>query len=161
MPYANVAPTDRRGDVYYIRRNDDILLLDDQMVYPNGITLSLDEKTLFVDDTFGEYVYAFDVQSDGQVQNKREFVKLQEPEQWPPWGLRSRAEGMAIDSKESSLCGNGIRSPGDPSARRIPRYDSGTGDCSEFGVLRDMASDFVYDGSYFAIPYLVAFPRAR
>lgn len=64
----NVAPADRRGDVYDIRRNDDILLLDDQMVYPNGITLSLDEKTLFVDDTFGEYVYAFDVQSDGQVQ---------------------------------------------------------------------------------------------
>lgn len=96
----NVAPGDRRGDVYYIRPNGDILLLDDQMVYPNGVTLSLDQKTLFVDDTFGEYVYAFDVQPDGQVRNKREFVKLQEPEQWPPWGLRSRAEGMAIDSKD-------------------------------------------------------------
>lgn len=96
----NLAPGDRRGDVYYIRPNGDILLVDDQMVYPNGITLSLDEKTLFVDDTFGEYVYAFDVQPDGQVNNKREFVKLQEPERWPPWGLRSRAEGMAIDSKD-------------------------------------------------------------
>jgi gluconolactonase len=86
--------------VYYIRPNGDILLVDDQMVYPNGITLSLDEKTLFVDDTFGEYVYAFDVQPDGQVNNKREFVKLQEPERWPLWGLRSRAGGMAIDSKD-------------------------------------------------------------
>ena len=96
----NLAPGDRRGDVYYIRPNGDILLVDDQMVYPSGITLSLDEKTLYVDDTFGEYVYAFDVQPDGQVNNKREFMKLQEPERWPPWGLRSRAEGMAIDSKD-------------------------------------------------------------
>jgi gluconolactonase len=74
-------------------------MLDDQMVYPNGITLSLDEKTLFVDDSFGEYVYAFDVQPDGRLKNKRPFVKLREPEQWPPWGLRSRADGMAVDSK--------------------------------------------------------------
>jgi gluconolactonase len=94
----NIAPTERRN-VYYIRPNGDVLLLDDQMMYPNGITLSLDEKTLFVGDTFSEYVYAFDVLSDGRVKNKRQFVKLREPEQWPPWGLRSRADGMAIDSK--------------------------------------------------------------
>jgi gluconolactonase len=95
----NVAPGERRGAVYYIRPKGEVVLLDDQMVYPKGITLSLDERTLFVDDTFGQFVYAFDVQPDGQVRNKREFVKLQEPEQWPPWGLRSRADGMAIDSK--------------------------------------------------------------
>ncbi len=56
----NVAPTERRS-VCYISPNGEVLLIDDQMVYPNGITLSLDEKTLFVDDSFGEYVYAFDV----------------------------------------------------------------------------------------------------
>lgn len=95
-----VAPGDRRGAVYYISPKGQVVLLDDRMVYPNGITLSLDEKTLFVDDTFGQYVYAFDVQPDGLVRNKRQFVKLQEPEQWPPWGLRSGAEGMAIDSKD-------------------------------------------------------------
>lgn len=26
-------------------------------------------------------------------------MKLREPEQWPPWGLRSRADGMALDSR--------------------------------------------------------------
>jgi gluconolactonase len=94
---ANVAPTERRN-VCYIRPDGEVLLLDDQMVYPNGITLSLDEKTLFVDDSFGEYLYAFDIQSDGRLKNKQPFAKLREPEQWPPWGLRSRADGMATDS---------------------------------------------------------------
>lgn len=95
----NVAPNGHHGNVHYIRSSGDVLVVENQMVYPNGITLSLDEKTLFVDDTFGEYVYAFDVQPDGRVKNKRQFVKLREPEQWPPWGFRSRADGMAIDSE--------------------------------------------------------------
>jgi gluconolactonase len=81
----NVAPTKRRN-VCYIRPNGEVLLLDNQMVYPNGITLSLDQKTLFVDNSFGEYVHAFEVEPDGRVKNKRPFVKLREPEQWPPWG---------------------------------------------------------------------------
>src|SRR5690349_15286439 len=31
---------------------------------------------LYVDDTLGEYVYAFDVQTNGLISNKRQFVKL-------------------------------------------------------------------------------------
>ena len=63
-----------------------------------GITLSVDEKTLYVDNTEGEYVYAFDVQADGRVAHKRQFVKLREPEKGS-LGPRSRADGMALDSK--------------------------------------------------------------
>lgn len=96
-PAPNVAPKEP-GNVHYIRPNGEVLLLDDQIQRPNGITLSLDEKTLYVDDTEGEYVYAFDVQPDGSVKNKRPFVKLREPEQGS-LGLRSRADGMALDSK--------------------------------------------------------------
>jgi gluconolactonase len=96
-PAPNVAPKEP-GNVHYIRPNGDVLLLDDQIQRPNGITLSLDEKTLYVDDTEGEYVYAFDVQPDGSVKNKRPFAKLREPEQGS-LGLRSRADGMALDSK--------------------------------------------------------------
>jgi gluconolactonase len=86
------------GNVHYIRPNGDVLLLDDQIRRPNGVTLSLDEKTLYVDDTEGEYVYAFDVQPDGSVKNKRPFVKLRDPAQGS-LGLRSGADGMALDSK--------------------------------------------------------------
>jgi len=76
-----------------------LLLIDNQIARPNGLTLSLDEKTLYVDDTEGEYVYAFDVQTDGRVKNKRPFVKLREPEQGSR-GPRSRADGMALDSRD-------------------------------------------------------------
>lgn len=95
-PSPNVAPKEP-GNVHYIRPDGTVLLLDDQIRRPNGITLSLDEKTLYVDDTEGEYVYAFDVQSDGTVRNKRQFAKLRDPEQGS-LGLRSRADGMALDS---------------------------------------------------------------
>lgn len=95
-PAPDVAPKEP-GNVYYLRANGDILLLDAQIQRPNGITLSLDEKVLYVDNTEGEFVYAFDVQPDGRVANKREFVKLQEPEKGS-LGLRSRADGMALDS---------------------------------------------------------------
>ena len=94
---AGVAPKEP-GNVHYIRLNGEVLLLDDQIQRPNGVTLSLDEKTLFVDDTEGEYVYAFDVQPDGSVTNKRPFVKLRDPIQGP-LGPRSVADGMALDSK--------------------------------------------------------------
>ena len=51
-----------------------------------------------MDDTEGEYVYAFDVRPDGSATNKRPFVKLHDPEPGT-LGLRSRADGMALDSE--------------------------------------------------------------
>jgi gluconolactonase len=96
-PAPNVAPKEP-GNLDYIRPDGRVILLDEQIQRPNGLTLSLDGKTLYVDDTEGEYVYAFNVQPDGTVKNKRPFVKLHDPEQGS-LGLRSRADGMAVDSK--------------------------------------------------------------
>jgi gluconolactonase len=90
------APPNESGSVYYIRPGGEVILIDSEIRRPNGITLSLDGKKLFVDDTEGEYVYVFDVRTDGSVKNKRPFVKLHDPERMP-WGLRSRADGLALD----------------------------------------------------------------
>lgn len=95
-PAPNLAPKEP-GNVNYLTPKGDVLLLDDEIRRPNGITLSLDEKTLYVDDTEGDVVYAFDVLPDSRVANKREFAKLQELEQGS-MGPRSRADGMALDS---------------------------------------------------------------
>jgi gluconolactonase len=95
-PTPDVAPKES-GNVYYIRPTGELRLIDDQIRRPNGLTLSLDEKTLYVDDTEGEEVFAFDVENDGSAKNKRPFVKLREPEKGS-LGLRSRADGMALDS---------------------------------------------------------------
>ena len=95
-PAPDVAP-EEPGNVCYLRPDGRAVLLDSQIQRPNGLTLSLDGRTLFVDDTEGEYVYAFDVKRDGSVTNKRIFVRLRDPEQGSR-GPRSRADGMAIDS---------------------------------------------------------------
>jgi len=69
------------------------LVIDDQMVYPNGLTLTTDGKTLIVDDNVEETLYAFDVQRDGTVRGKRPFARLHDI---PP-GKDSLGDGMAID----------------------------------------------------------------
>ena len=97
-PAPNVAPKEP-GNVHYIRPGGEVILVDDQIRRPNGITLSLDEKTLYVADTEGEDLFAFDVLPDGSVKNKRPFVKLREPEQGS-LGPRSRADGMCVDSAD-------------------------------------------------------------
>ena len=95
-PAPDVAPKES-GNVHYLRPNGEVLLLDAEIRRPNGLTLSLDEKTLYVGNTEGDQVYAFDVQADGRVANKREFAKLLELEKGS-LGPRSRADGMALDS---------------------------------------------------------------
>jgi len=69
------------------------VLLDDQIARPNGIMLTTDGKTLLVDDTVGETIFAYDVQLDGKVKNKRPFAKLQNI----PAGQNSGGDGMALD----------------------------------------------------------------
>jgi gluconolactonase len=69
------------------------VVLDDQIARPNGLTLTRDGKTLIVDDTLGPIVYAYDVESDGGVKNKRTFVQLRDI----PEGKESGADGMALD----------------------------------------------------------------
>jgi len=69
------------------------LMLDDKIVRPNGIMLTTDGKTLLVDDTVGETIFAYDVQADGTVKNKRPFAKLHDI----PSGQNSGGDGMALD----------------------------------------------------------------
>ena len=65
---------------------------------PNGIQLSRDEKTLFVNNTSGEYLLAFDIQSDGSVTNRRNFAKYEGATRNEN-GVSSGADGLALDSQ--------------------------------------------------------------
>ena len=53
-----------------------MIKIADDIPRPNGIILSPDEKTLYVANTLGAYVIAFDVQPDGSVRNERNFARL-------------------------------------------------------------------------------------
>jgi gluconolactonase len=69
------------------------ILIDGAVPRPNGLTLTNNGKTLIVDDTLGPTVFAYDVEPDGTVKNKRAFAQLRDI----PAGAESGADGMAID----------------------------------------------------------------
>ena len=54
--------------------------------FPNGVILSRDEKVLYLNNSAGEYLIAFDVQSDGSLTNRRNFAKYE--------GVRTNAAGV-------------------------------------------------------------------
>ena len=87
----------RTAYVYYLPPGaKQAVVIDDQIVRPNGLTLTRDGKTLIVDDTVGPVVFAYDVAPDGSVKNKRNFVQLRDI----PEGKESGADGLALDSED-------------------------------------------------------------
>src|SRR5436190_3349544 len=87
----------RTAYVYYLPAGaKEPIVIDDQIARPNGLTLIRDGRTLIVDDTLGPAVYAYDVQPDGSVKNKRVFAQLRDI----PEGKESGADGMALDRED-------------------------------------------------------------
>ena len=85
---------DKKGGVYfngagtyYVNRDGKVSSIGDN-IRTNGITLSRDEKTLYV--TNGGTLVAFDVAADGSVKNQRDFAKLE---------AGGNGDGMAIDAE--------------------------------------------------------------
>ena len=86
----------RAPAVFYIRPDGKVIKIAEGIARPNGVILSPDEKTLYVADTLGEAVVAFDVQPDGGVRNRRDFAKLTGVTK-EGTGVRSGADGLAVD----------------------------------------------------------------
>ena len=87
----------RPTHVYYLPAGAKTpILVNATVPRPNGLTLSNDGKTLIVDDTLNPTVWAYDVQPDGTVKNKRAFAQLRDI---PP-GSESGADGLAIDRND-------------------------------------------------------------
>jgi gluconolactonase len=69
-----------------------------EVASPHGISLSPDEKTLYVADINNEYLVAFDVLPDGKVTNRRDFGKYEGVHKTST-GFDSEADGVAIDGE--------------------------------------------------------------
>jgi len=95
----NPTPPPSTPGVYYISPEGAVKRLANDIKRPNGIQLSADEKVLYVANTAGEYILAYDVAADGSIGTKRNFAKL------AGWGktetgeLSSGADGLAVDAK--------------------------------------------------------------
>jgi len=80
--------------VYYIPPGSDKpIVIDDSVPRPNGITLSPDERTLYVDNTVGTVVFRYDVNPDGTVKNRRDFATLHDIKP----GEEGFGDGMGMD----------------------------------------------------------------
>ena len=82
--------------VYYVPAGGKAMKVAEEIRRPNGIMLSRDEKVLYVNDTQGEFLLAFDVQADGTLTNRRNFAKYQGATSGAT-GITSGADGLAID----------------------------------------------------------------
>jgi gluconolactonase len=84
--------------VYHISNEGALTRLAADIERPNGIQLSPDEKTLYVANTFGEYVLAYDILGDGKVGPRRNFARLEGFRQTETGGT-SGADGLAVDAE--------------------------------------------------------------
>lgn len=95
----NPNPPPSHPGLFYISPSKELKRLATDIERPNGIQLSKDEKTLYVANTLGENLLAFDIAADGSVSNKRNFAKLagwkKEEDGWS-----SGADGIAIDNDD-------------------------------------------------------------
>jgi gluconolactonase len=79
--------------------------------FPNGVVLSSDEKVLYLNNTNGEYLLAFDVQPDGSLTNRRNFAKYDGVTTNAAGVLVSGADGLTLDSEGRlyAACTNGVQ----------------------------------------------------
>ena len=76
---ANVPNPPMAPAVYYISPSGGkVTKVAEGIEFPNGVTMSPDEKTVYINNTAGEYMLAFDVQPDGTLRNRRNFAKYED-----------------------------------------------------------------------------------
>ena len=66
------------GNLWRIEGTGEARLLESEMGTTNGLEVSPDEKTLYVNETVQQRVWAYDLAPDGQVSNKRLFHQFSE-----------------------------------------------------------------------------------
>jgi len=76
------------GQIWRIDVDARVTLLETAMGTTNGIEVSADERTLYVNESVQRTIWAYDLASDGQISHKRLLI------QFPDFGL----DGMRCDS---------------------------------------------------------------
>jgi sugar lactone lactonase YvrE len=63
--------------------------------FPNGVRTSPDQSLLVVSDTRGKWVWSFQIQPDGSLENGEPFYRLETPDD----SSQSGADGMTFDTE--------------------------------------------------------------
>jgi sugar lactone lactonase YvrE len=108
------------------------------LVFPNGVVLTPDGRTLIVAETFASRIAAFDVDEDGSLSNRRVWAVFGEPGDTVPATVASGLplpDGMALDAEGALWIGDAAG----PGALRVAEGGEilevvGTGDLSVYAV---------------------------
>jgi sugar lactone lactonase YvrE len=84
--------------VYHYSPSGQLRQITTDIARPNGISLSPDEKTLYVANTYGEHVVAYDIARENKLGKPRNFAKLAGFKQTDN-GPSSGADGLAVDAE--------------------------------------------------------------
>ena len=83
--------------VFLLRRGGELVLLTEQIAFPNGIALSPDEKTLYVAESGpNTRIHAFNVKPDGTIENGRLFFN---PATLKAAGKKGGCDGLKLDTQ--------------------------------------------------------------
>ena len=88
--------------VYYVPPGGKAIKVVDGIERPNGITLSRDEKILYLNNTNGLYMLAFDVNPDGTLRNRRNLAVYDGRSKRAndiPGSIVTGADGLIMDNE--------------------------------------------------------------
>ena len=72
--------TTRPGKLYLVRSNGEMLLVDEGLKYPNGVTLSPDQTQLYVTESASHWVWVYKIKADGTLAYKQRYGWLHVPD---------------------------------------------------------------------------------
>jgi gluconolactonase len=82
--------------VYYLPKDGQLIIVEDQLKKPNGIVGTPDGKTLYVADIQGNKTYKYSIGADGKLSDKQQAIA-------------QGSDGMTIDAEGNLyLCGKGV-----------------------------------------------------
>jgi gluconolactonase len=94
--YKAPEPWPQGVEAFYYRSADGVVTrLGDDLIAPNGIVLSPDEKTLYVVPSLQKEMVAFDIESPGVLKNRRVFCELRQKDSNGNKG----GDGCAVDTE--------------------------------------------------------------
>ena len=74
-PFAEAVPN---GVIVHISENGKSSVVARNLLFPNGMAITPDNRTLIVAETLGHRLTAFDVENDGSLENRRVWARFQD-----------------------------------------------------------------------------------
>jgi len=97
VPLTATAPPAIPSALYELTAKGKLVRIAADIARPNGVALSPDDRTLYVANTSGEWVYAYALDRKGQAKERREFAKLAMPPTQSGTMGGAGADGLAMD----------------------------------------------------------------